>query len=67
MAKSQLNPYSMVTLYKMCTNMLVGVEKALSQSGFDAQMFEERGGVYEWNKGNNCTIGSALQDIEDLQ
>jgi radical S-adenosyl methionine domain-containing protein 2 len=26
----------------------VGVEKALLQSGFDADMFEKRGGVYNW-------------------
>ena len=26
----------------------VGVEKALSQAGFDHDMFHQRGGIYEW-------------------
>lgn len=28
----------------------VGVEKALSQAGFDHDMFNQRGGIYEWNR-----------------
>jgi len=28
----------------------VGVEKALSQAGFDHEMFQKRGGVYEWER-----------------
>mmetsp|Transcript_32596 Transcript_32596/g.77322 ORF Transcript_32596/g.77322 Transcript_32596/m.77322 type:complete len:352 (-) Transcript_32596:214-1269(-) len=28
----------------------VGVQKALEYSGFDARMFLERGGVYDWNR-----------------
>ncbi len=28
----------------------VGVERALQQSGFDLQMFEKRGGVYNWTR-----------------
>lgn len=27
----------------------VGVERALQMSGFDADMFEKRGGVYDWS------------------
>lgn len=28
----------------------VGVERALQQSGFDLEMFQQRGGVYNWNR-----------------
>jgi radical S-adenosyl methionine domain-containing protein 2 len=28
----------------------VGVEEALLQSGFDAEMFRKRGGVYNWTR-----------------
>jgi len=28
----------------------VGVEKALEESGFDEEMFEKRGGLYDWKK-----------------
>jgi len=28
----------------------VGVEKALEQSGFDSQMFDKRGGKYDWTR-----------------
>ncbi|KAL7524084.1 hypothetical protein ACHAXR_000427 [Thalassiosira sp. AJA248-18] len=28
----------------------VGVERALSQAGFDEDMFHQRGGIYEWNR-----------------
>lgn len=44
----------------------VGVEKALSESGFDSQMFVQRGGVYDWNKGSSCSSSSQMKDIEDL-
>jgi radical S-adenosyl methionine domain-containing protein 2 len=28
----------------------VGVVKALSQSGFDEEMFKDRGGIYDWRR-----------------
>ena len=28
----------------------VGVEKALSQAGFDDEMFQKRGGIFEWTR-----------------
>lgn len=28
----------------------VGVEKALSQAGFDFEKFQERGGIYDWSR-----------------
>ena len=28
----------------------VGVERALSQAGFDRDMFHRRGGVYDWSR-----------------
>jgi radical S-adenosyl methionine domain-containing protein 2 len=34
----------------------VGVERALMQSGFDAAMFEQRGGLYEWRRNRNATL-----------
>eukprot|EP00437_Effrenium_voratum_P009184 CAMPEP_0181428090 /NCGR_PEP_ID=MMETSP1110-20121109/16502_1 /TAXON_ID=174948 /ORGANISM="Symbiodinium sp., Strain CCMP421" /LENGTH=592 /DNA_ID=CAMNT_0023551311 /DNA_START=69 /DNA_END=1847 /DNA_ORIENTATION=- len=38
----------------------VSVIKALRAAGFDAEMFEERGGVYDWSKAQR-----ASNDIED--
>ena len=37
----------------------VGVERALSQAGFDDAMFQKRGGIFEWTRdrgGNNNSI-----------
>ena len=28
----------------------VGVERALSQAGFDHEMFQQRGGVFDWTR-----------------
>lgn len=38
--------------------LTVGVERALQQSGFDAHMFEQRGGFYEWRRSRNTTFAS---------
>jgi hypothetical protein len=55
----------------------VGVEAALKQSGFNRELFEKRGGVYDWSRdptftdapessSEGCGGGSAATDIEDL-
>jgi radical S-adenosyl methionine domain-containing protein 2 len=33
----------------------VGVERALQQSGFNMEMFEQRGGVYNWTRERQTT------------
>mmetsp|Transcript_18480 Transcript_18480/g.22188 ORF Transcript_18480/g.22188 Transcript_18480/m.22188 type:complete len:351 (+) Transcript_18480:79-1131(+) len=41
----------------------VGVEKALSQAGFDDEMFKKRGGIYEWSRvKHNIDERVALQE-----
>jgi len=34
----------------------VGVERALMQAGFDQDMFDKRGGVYDWKRSQNATV-----------
>jgi len=53
----------------------VGVVEAMKQSGFDDNLFQQRGGIYNWSKeetpsasSSPCSQGgsAAVKDIEDL-
>ena len=39
----------------------VGVERALSQAGFDDDMFQKRGGIFEWTRDRGCNNDSILK------
>lgn len=41
----------------------VGVEAALSQAGFDFEMFNERGGIFNWRKEDRAAVVGDLEVV----
>lgn len=42
----------------------VGVKQALEQSGFDENMFFQRGGAYDWKKSDSCTSTCSSKEYD---